>query len=390
MKKLLLTVVLTAAFFTGLLFAMKVTFHLPGLLQPVEETIAPVPPEDFEETGYYYVRLTDAEKAAYAAIVRQAEDFPEEIEIPPLETEQLGRVVKALSLDHPMLYLYNQGVTLARHDNKYFFAPHYSCTKEEYETTKDRVEQTVQRILAQTPDGSDYDKEVYLHDYMTGHCRYDEKETGADNDNPAGALLNGCAICSGYAKAYKLLLDAVGIENTLLTGKTSEDGGDPVAHIWNAVKLNGAWYYVDVTWDDPIMENDGAGLPLSSHNYFNVTDAMLAPTHSDYEFDYPCDDESLFYYRVNDAYLTGDDDVVRFVADLIAAAGKEGRDYIDFKCESDGVYKAAIKKLFTNEKIYRAINNANLKLSRKFGSRSVQYSVDDANRRIIILFNHKS
>ncbi len=386
MKKLLLALLLTATFFAGLLIAMKVTFRTPGLIPTPVETMAPVPPEDFEESGYYYARLNDAEKAAYAAIVRGVEDFPAEIEIPSIEAEQLGRVAKAAALDHPLLYMFDRGVSLARHDGKCFFAPDYSCAKEEYETDKAAVEQKVRDILAQTPPGGDYERELYLHDYLTEHCRYDEEDTGRNNDNPAGALLDGRAICSGYAKAYQLLLDAAGIENTTLTGKTSEDEGEPVAHIWNAVKIDDKWYYVDVTWDDPLVENKQNEELFRSHNYFNVTDQMLAPTHSEYEFDYACDDEALFYYRVNNAYLTDEtEDIVSFTAALIVTAGQDGRDHIDFKCETDSLYKKAIKKLFTDEKIYRAINTANLKLRKKFGSRSVQYTVDDANRRIIIV-----
>lgn len=390
MRKFLTAAVLTIIFFAGIFVAMQIAFRAPER-ERERETVAPVPPETFEETGYHYLRLSTIEQAAYAAIVLNIEMFPEEIAIPTVTAEQLGRAAQAVSLDHPMLYMFDQGVAIARRDEAVFFVPRYTCAIANYESAKEKVEQTVQSILAQMPPGTAYENELFLHDYLTAHCRYDEKGVCSDNFNPVGALLDGSAICSGYAKAYKLLLDAAGLENTPVVGKACEGGGEPVAHIWNAVKIDDRWYYVDPTWDDPIMENEELGETYGTHNYFNVTDAMLAHTHSDYTFDEPCDDESLFYYCVNNAYLTTEkQDVVQFTADLIAAAAESGRSYIDFKCENDDLFNAAINKLFKKEKIYRAVNLANLKRKHSFSNRSVQYSVDETNRRIIIVLNEKA
>ncbi len=389
MKRFLAAAFLTAVFLAAVFFVMQAAFHtpLPSLSASLRETTAFRPPDTFEEPGYYYARLNTAEQASYAAIVLNVETFPEEIEIAPLDTEQLGRVAKAITLDHPMLYMFEQGVVLSRHSGKTFFAPQYACTRAEYEAVKQRVAQTVKDILGQLPQGSDYDRELFLHDYLVAHCRYDQTEKAPNNFNPAGALLEGSAICSGYAKAYKLLLDQCGIENVLVTGKTTEDGSEePVPHIWNAVELSDRWYYVDPTWDDPLTDSKEMETVYGTHNYFNVTDEMLRRTHSEYEFDHPCEDESLFYYRVKNAYLTEETkDAVQFVADLIVAAAEDGNDYIDFKCESDSLCQATVKKLFTQEKIYRAVNLANLRLRHKFSDQSARYSVDETNNRIIIL-----
>lgn len=392
MKKLLAAALLTVVFFVGVFAVMQFTFHTPiTILGAEKETIASVPPETFEETGYHYARLSLIEQAAYAAIVLNVEAFPEEIEIPAISAEQLGRVANAAALDHPMLYQYDRGVALVKRSGRVYFAPRYTCTKEEYEAAKAQVDQAVQDILSQMTQGTEYENELFLHDYLVGHCRYDEEESGSNNFNPVGALVDGSAICSGYAKAFKLLLDAAGIENTPVIGKASENGGEPVAHIWNAVKLGDHWYFVDPTWDDPILSDGQIEDDYGTYNYFNITDAMISLTHSDYTFDYPCDDESLFYYRVNNAYLTEETgDVVQFAAGLIAAAGENGRSYIDFKCETDALYKAAVKKLFKDQKIYRAVNRANLKLNNKFSNRTARYSVDDANRRIIVELSEKT
>ena len=89
---------------------------------------------------------------------------------------------------------------------------------------------------------TDYDKILYLHDYLIKVNDYDYtygKATGSYN--AYGALVKGCSVCEGYAKAYKYLLNSVDIECEIIVSAT---------HAWNAVKLEEQWYYVDCTWDD--------------------------------------------------------------------------------------------------------------------------------------------
>lgn len=114
---------------------------------------------------------------------------------------------------------------------------------------------------------SDYENELAIHDYLVSNIEYG----GVDEEaySAYDALIKGRAVCSGYAESFKTLLDMLGIENRAVTGS-----GNGEAHGWNMVKLDGEWYHVDVTWDDPI---DGDG--TISHKYFNVTDADMALDH---------------------------------------------------------------------------------------------------------------
>lgn len=83
-------------------------------------------------------------------------------------------------------------------------------------------------------------------------CSYDEAARARPNQYPDayesyGALVNGKAVCEGYAKAFKLLCDRAGIPCVLVGGKAN--GGD---HMWNYVMIGNTWYLVDLTFDDPI------------------------------------------------------------------------------------------------------------------------------------------
>lgn len=91
---------------------------------------------------------------------------------------------------------------------------------------------------------SDYDKVKQVHDYLVKHVEYNTLGTGF---SAYSALIDKKSVCQGYSLAmYKLLTEA-GISCRIITGK-----GNGVSHAWNIVAINGVWYNIDVTWDDPI------------------------------------------------------------------------------------------------------------------------------------------
>lgn len=133
---------------------------------------------------------------------------------------------------------------------------------------------------------SDYENELAIHDYLVSNIQYGGTEE--ESYDAYSALINGQAVCSGYAEAFKTLLDILGIENKVITGE-----GNGVAHGWNLVNLDGEWYHVDVTWDDPV-NGDGT----ISHKYFNVTDTDIAIDHTWEVADYPEATGNTFAYYV--------------------------------------------------------------------------------------------
>lgn len=103
---------------------------------------------------------------------------------------------------------------------------------------------------------SDYVKLKAIHDVICDKVEYD-KADGSDSRRTAyDALVNGKAVCQGYSNAlYRLLLEA-GVDNRIIYGKATESSGIEVAHTWNIVKLDGKYYYVDITWDDTSGTSD--------------------------------------------------------------------------------------------------------------------------------------
>ncbi len=129
------------------------------------------------------------------------------------------------------------------------------------------------------------EKELALHDYLVGHSEYDRKALGngagrEDNNNPYGPLVKGYGICLGYATSFQLLMDLAGIECITVVGASSGSSQD---HAWNMVKLDGDWYCVDTTWDDPVTSMM-PGISFVEHTYFNVTSQFMVDT--DHQWDY--------------------------------------------------------------------------------------------------------
>lgn len=113
-------------------------------------------------------------------------------------------------------------------------------------------------------DMTTYDKESYELGEAAGAMK------DAYSNSAYGPLVEGIALCGGYAKLFELVMHRLGYECEYITG--TADGGP---HAWNLLVFDDDYYYVDLTWDDPDLD-DGMRL----YNYFCVNDAMIEKTHT--------------------------------------------------------------------------------------------------------------
>ena len=151
------------------------------------------------------------------------------------------------------------------------------------------MKQEAARILESAPKtGSDYEKALFVHDYLVEHTAYDLQGSRRDGfqlcHTAYGALVKHSAVCMGYAAAYQYLLRELGVHCMYASGTVKEsarsslslqsDGG----HAWNCVELDGEYYWVDVTWDDPLDQNgQEIGGPVK-HEYCFVDDNKIFET----------------------------------------------------------------------------------------------------------------
>ncbi len=113
-----------------------------------------------------------------------------------------------------------------------------------------------------------------IHDWMVKNIRYD---TSYRQHNASDTLNNKIAVCSGYSTLFWNFMKEMGIPCEIVLGYSRGE-----SHAWNEVKLGGKWYYIDVTWDDPLVYGtsnypDGSNL---SYSYFLVGSKTLNKDHS--------------------------------------------------------------------------------------------------------------
>lgn len=147
-------------------------------------------------------------------------------------------------------------------------------------------------------DMPDYEKVLRIHDWVIEHTRYNTANMDEVGNNMAyGALVRGSCVCQGYAEAFMLLANALGVETVYVTGDGYSEGSWE-SHAWNAVKVQGEWYMIDLTWDDPVTSD---GSDVLRYDYFLVSGQQLSQDHRWETGNYPsCERGSLDADRVRD------------------------------------------------------------------------------------------
>lgn len=135
-----------------------------------------------------------------------------------------------------------------------------------YPSVGDIVNAAVKKCSKET-DGSDYEKALWLHDWLLQQLDYDHSLKWSSAES---ALTRKLGTCQAYESAYSKLLTAAGITNA--ETRDTYDG-----HTWNAMKLDGKWYQVDCTWDDT---KDNYYNFDPTHLYFGLTDELMELAHN--------------------------------------------------------------------------------------------------------------
>jgi len=191
--------------------------------------------------------------------------------------DDMPALMSSVLNEHPDLYFVNRNykVTIATGSDGTTSVAGIQVT---YDTSydDDAFNANTKDALACVSDSmSDFEKAAALHDYLAVNTEYDYDNLHAGkvptvSHNAYGALVNGIAVCEGYALAYKYLLGKAGIESYIVTSKTMN-------HAWNMVKLDGKYYHVDVTFDDPVRDIVGR----VTHTFMFCSDDTLKE-HSDW------------------------------------------------------------------------------------------------------------
>ena len=133
-----------------------------------------------------------------------------------------------------------------------------------------------------------------VHDYLITNLEYDSTVSKDNIYNLYGALINKSTVCEGYARAFKYLMDDMGIPCIIVCGDAINSEGQIESHAWNYVKIDENWYAIDVTWDDPVIIGNGYVSKDVNYKYYLKGSNEFFKNHTengnivgDVSFNYP-------------------------------------------------------------------------------------------------------
>ena len=239
---------------------------------------------------------------AYDQIAAGVEISAESIEVyngvDALSKDELRMVMDAYRRDYAHHFWLGNGYSYSSAATTVFSViPQYIMSGEELENARTAFDRKVQEILSGlTAEMTEFEKELYLHDTLAGMITYEFTDNCY---NAYGAIIEGKAVCEGYAEALQYLLQRAGIQSFIATGSSINPGtGSSENHAWNYVRIDGEYYHVDLTWNDQDT--------YLFHAYFNQTDAVIQEDHAIGETVYAlpvCDAVDAMYFTGKDTYL---------------------------------------------------------------------------------------
>ena len=154
--------------------------------------------------------------------------------------------------------------------------PQYQTSSaEEYNTMLSAFYAKADEYLSLVDDSmNDFTKAVVLHDAIVMNSEYYITKDGV-SATPYTLMVEGWGKCEDYSRVYAYLLAQTGIKSELVDS-------DSMNHEWIKIQLEGKYYEVDVTWDDPVSSKDKLDSPgRVSHDYFLFSNSSF-PNHSGY------------------------------------------------------------------------------------------------------------
>ena len=305
----------------------------------------------------------------YGEICGELEAGSSQIEFYGVDEDSVVQAYLSVIGQHPEFFWLGNGYFYEVSENgdqkKVTLIPEMS---EELRKNKEQFDALVEKIVRETATEENLFQQVrFIHDYLVENTVYDQdtyevvsKTTAHDKIYPAttayGCLVEGKAVCSGYAAAFQLLANRLGYECGRVTG--SKISGE--SHEWNYIKLDDEYYYIDVTWDDPITEENR---DIKTYNYFCITSDELERSHriSKGQNIPDCNGTKFNYHRYFGLYFE------EYKQELFLNLLTDSADsYVEVRFSTPNECNKAVQELFNKNKIFDMVDVS-----------SVSYSVDE-------------
>ncbi len=297
---------------------------------------------DFMANKYYYYNLLkESEKEAYNAIYATLQGYRDYVPI-GIRKDKADVVFNCVMNDHPELF-YVKGYELKDDNGEIYIKGLYNRTPEEADEAAMQINHYVLSVLDEIyTKQTQYEKVKYIYEYIIKNTVYDVD--AEDSQNICSVMINGISVCQGYTKAFQYLCQKANISATLVTGYIRSS---KTPHSWNAVYLDGEWYYVDCTFGD-IQPNNYLGI---IYDYLLITTDDILTTHSINNIlqEPRCTSMKYNYFIREDKYLQ------EYSPPKLREIFNGSAHSVQFKCLSKEVYDEAFNTLVNNYDVYRFV-----------------------------------
>lgn len=299
---------------------------------------------------YVHNTLNDRQKRVYDEMLDAIMHMKETVRLSTTDRSDVEKCYHAICADHGEIFWLDNcsysELSLFGRPFGVSFSAEYSYTPEEVADYRSRMQPVIDQYLERLAQcESDYEKTEVLYRTLIRDVAY---ELDAENNqNILSVFLGKKTVCQGYACATQYLLQEAGIPCAIVTGTAQGQ-----AHAWNIARLDGDYYYLDVTWGNAdFLGESGIAAGSINYGYLNITTEELLINHQP-EVDFPlavCDSIADNYYVQKQLFFD------RWDADVIgkklAEAFRNKQDSISIKFSDAGLLKQAKDDLIDGQHI---------------------------------------
>ena len=259
---------------------------------------------------YYYNHMDKQKQAAYHGILQGITSLADEFQIPALDGEDLYNVFFQLRLDHPEIFwVTGYKYRYYKDSPNIIFIPEYLFDKGKIKEHQKAMKSRIEKLVRPAQSLSEWEKEKYVHDFICQNVHYDKLKKAYSHEI-IGPLGQGVGVCEGIAKAVKVLLDALGVWCVIAICGNNPEKGIKYRHTWNIVRIGGAYYHLDATFDNTLGKSDK--VEDIRYDYFNLDDGHIFKDHEPLIAVAPhCTDHDHFYYKEKKLSFTKTEDVYK-------------------------------------------------------------------------------
>ena len=269
---------------------------------------------------YYYNHMNKQQQAVYHAMKTGIQSLAPSFPCPRMEGKELTDVFLKLRLDCPEIFFVSGFHFRYYPDSANVeLSPEYLFDKNKIKDHQKAMKARVEKLVRPAVTMAELGKEQYVHDFICQNVRYDKLKKSYSHEI-LGPLGQGVGVCEGIAKTVKILCDQLGIWCIVVISEANPEKNIKYRHAWNIVKIGGAYYHLDATFDNTLSH-----MGPVRYDYFNLDDGKVFRDHEPVIWKVPaCTVSDGFYYRVKKLSFTKMEEVEK----RALQAAKKGKELI--------------------------------------------------------------